>query len=418
MSFQALGLSDSLLLAVAERGYVEATAVQSEVIPAVLRGEDVRAKASTGSGKTAAFLLPLLERLDPEDRRTSRAVSVLVVVPTRELAAQVEQALLAYGRHLDPAPKSVVAVGGVSINPQMMALRGGADFVIATPGRLLDLIDKNALSLRPGTTLVLDEADRLLQQGFSEEVGQIIGLLPQARQILLFSATFGPGVKKIAESILRSPLRCDVSHGQAELPAIEHCALKIDAWRRTELLTHLIERDNYSRALVFVATGFAAEEVARDLRSAGIDAAALHGKLSQDARTRALTDFHTSEVRILVATDLAARGLDIIELPVVIQYDLPRSTTDYIHRTGRTGRAGQTGLAVSFVTAEMFAHFELIERKHHLDIELRYVEGFEPTETPPLRPENHQDGGVKGKRMSKKDKLRQAAALTAYNDED
>jgi ATP-dependent RNA helicase RhlE len=392
--------------------------VQSQVIPAVLRGEDVRAKASTGSGKTAAFLLPLLERLDQEIRRNSRAVSVLVVVPTRELAAQVEQALLAYGRHLDPPPKSVVVFGGVSINPQMMALRGGADFVIATPGRLLDLIDKNALSFKEGTTLVLDEADRLLEQGFSAEVSRIISLLPEARQTLLFSATFGPGVKKIVESILRSPLRCDVSHGQAGLPAIEHNAIKIDAWRRTELLTHLIERDNYSRALVFVATTFAAEEVARDLRSAGIDATALHGKLSQGARTSALTGFRNEEIRILVATDLAARGLDIVELPVVVQYDLPRSTIDYIHRSGRTGRAGETGVALSFVTVETFAHFQLIERKHHLDIELRYVEGFEPTETPPPPPENRQAGGVKGKRMSKKDRLRAAAALADFEGED
>ncbi len=416
MSFDSLGLSEPLLRAVADQGYTEATAIQTGVIPAVLRGQDVCATASTGSGKTAAYLLPLLEKLAQDGRPSGRRpVKVLVLVPTRELAVQVGSSISRYGVHLPTPLKHRVFIGGVSINPQMMSLRGGADIVVATPGRLLDLVDNNALSLGSVSTLVLDEADRLLDGGFFDEVQRVLALVPESRQTLLFSATFGPGVTKMVASVLRDPIRVDVSREPAEVPAIQHRAIEVDARRRTELLSLLIDEGDWSRVLVFVATKHATEHVARQLRDAGINAVALHGRLSQGARTEALDSFRDGEIRVLVATDLAARGLDIADLPVVFQYDLPRSTIDYIHRTGRTGRAGETGLAICFVTAEMHTHFALIERRHRLDIELGHMDGFEPIEKPPASPRT---GGVKGKRKSKKDKLREAAARAASSTKD
>jgi len=407
MSFGRLGLSEPLMRVVAELGYVEPTAIQTEVIPSILRGRDVCAMASTGSGKTAAYLLPLLEKLSRAGRQKPRSTTVCVLVPTRELAAQVGESLTTLGRHLAFRPKHQVVFGGVSVNPQMMALRGGAEVVVATPGRLLDLIDKNALSLSSVSTLVMDEADRLLDLGFADEVQRILALLPDKRQTLLFSATFGAGVRQLVDAVLHDPLRVDVTSTRAEVPDIQHYALEVDAPRRTELLRSLLEDDDWSRVLVFVATGHATSQIARKLTSAGIRAAALHGKLSQGARTRVLEGFRKGEVRVLVATDLAARGLDVVGLPVVIQYDLPRSTVDYIHRTGRTGRAGEPGVAISFVTAEALSHFWLIQRRHRLAIELGTMEGFEPTDPWPDAPPT---GGVKGKRKSKKDKLREAAA--------
>ncbi len=407
MSFSSLGLSEPLLRAVAERGYVEPTAVQTAVIPEVLKDRDVWAKASTGAGKTAAFALPILEVLSHQDLAAPRRTQALILAPTRELAAQIRASIDAYGSHLAQRPKTVVVLGGVSINPQMMALRGGADIVVATPGRLLDLVSKNALSLGHVSTLVLDEADRLLDEGFADELGRILELVPRDRQTLLFSATFAPAVAKLAESVLRDPIRVDVAELAAERPAIEQRAIEVDPPARTQLLRHLLEKSGWTRVLVFVATTYATEHVAQKLRGVGISATALHGKLSQGARTRALDEFRASQVRVLVATDLAARGLDITGLPAVVNYDLPRSAADYVHRIGRTGRAGESGIAVSFVTAETHAHFSLIEKRHQLDVVRERIAGFEPVETPP---ESAGTGGVKGTRKSKKDRLREAAA--------
>ncbi len=397
MSFSSLGLSEPLLRAVADREYREPTAVQRAVIPEVLGGHDVWARASTGSGKTAAFVLPLLQL----------GARALIVVPTRELAQQTADTIAAFARHLERRPKTVVVLGGVSINPQMMALRGGADIVVATPGRLLDLVERNALSLGEVSLLVLDEADRLLDIGFAEELARIVALLPRERQTLLFSATFPPAVSRLAEQLLRAPVRIDVSDAPAEVPAIEERAIEVDAPRRTMLLRHLLEQNEWARVLVFVATTHSTEHVVDKLRRAGVDAVALHGKLSQGARTGALDAFRESAVRVMVATDLAARGLDVTGLPAVINYDLPRSPNDYVHRIGRTGRAGAAGIAISFVTAESAAHFALIERKTGRSIARERVAGFEPTAAPvPVS----SAGGVKGARKSKKDKLREAAA--------
>ncbi len=412
MPFSDLGLSAPLVRAITERNYTEPTPIQTGAIPAVLRGGDVWASAQTGSGKTAAFVLPLLQRLSGERRERGRFARVLILVPTRELAAQIGEAIRDYGRYLpEPALKTLVVYGGVSINPQMMALGGGTDFLVATPGRLLDLIAHHAVSLASVATLVLDEADRLFALGFADELGRVLALLPARRQTLFFSATFPPEVQQLAESLLHEPTRIDLPAAPATAPDIFQRAIEVDAPQRTQLLRNLIEFHAWPRALVFVATKYATEHVAEKLRRAGLAAVAIHGELSQGARSTALADFKASRVRVLVATDLAARGLDIAGLPVVVNYDLPRSADDYTHRIGRTGRAGERGVAVSFISADTHAHFRLIEKRHRLDVPREQIAGFEPLDTEaPAAPST---GGVKGKRKSKKDKLREAAGLSA-----
>jgi superfamily II DNA/RNA helicase len=407
MSFTALGLSVPFLRAVAERDYSEPTPIQTTAIPAILRGSDVWASAQTGSGKTAAFALPILQRLAASPRQRGRFARALILVPTRELAAQIGESIRHYSRYL-PAPlKTLVVYGGVSINPQMMALGGGADIVIATPGRLLDLVAHNALSLSAVSILVLDEADRLFDLGFTDELGRIISLLPARRQSLLFSATFPPAVQALAAALLHDPVRLDVPAAPANQPDILHRAIEVDPLRRTQLLRHLIEENQWPGVLVFVATKYATEHVAEKLRKAGLNATALHGELSQGARTQALADFKAGKVQVLLATDIAARGLDIARLPVVVNYDLPRSAVDYTHRIGRTGRAGESGIAINFVSADTHNHFRLIEKRHRLTLPREQIAGFAPIDTEVPTPPT---GGIKGRRKSKKDKLREAAA--------
>jgi superfamily II DNA/RNA helicase len=413
MPFSSLGLIEPLLRVVGERNYFEPTPIQVTAIPSVLRGSDVQASAQTGSGKTAAFALPILQRLAAGHRERGRFVRALILVPTRELAAQIGESFRVYARYFPEPIKTLVVYGGVSINPQMMALGGGADVIVATPGRLLDLIDHNAVSLSAVSMLVLDEADQLFSLGFASELNRILAFLPKLRQNLLFSATFPADVQALAESLLRDPVRLDVPAEPTTKPDIQQRVIEVDAPQRTQLLRHLIETHGWTRVLVFVATKYATEHVAEKLRRAGLTATALHGELSQGARTQALADFKTSKVRVLVATDLAARGLDIIQLPVVVNFDLPRSAVDYTHRIGRTGRAGESGVAVSFVSADTHAHFCLIEKRHQLDLPREQIEGFEPVETDVPAPAS--TGGVKGKRKSKKDKLREAAALQQYS---
>lgn len=410
MPFSSFGLADPLLQAVSQ--YASPTPVQAEAIPVVLAGGDLIASAQTGSGKTVAFVLPLLHQwlgADPERRRQENK---LILVPTRELAAQVREVVQECTRHLETRVKVVSAIGGVSINPQMMALRGGADFLVATPGRLLDLVDRNAVSLSGVSVLVLDEADRMLDLGFAEELGRILALLPKRRQNLLFSATFPPALEDITSSFLTEPKRVEIQATPVEKPDIEQRALRVDKDKRTPLLRHLIATEGWERVLVFVATQYSAEHVADKLRRNGIDAGAFHGDLSQGARGTILADFQESVFQVMVATDLAARGLDIMELPAVVNYDLPRSADDYIHRIGRTGRAGKSGVAISFLTAESQAHFSLIEKRHDLNIQWEQIEGFEPTEQAP--PIAKGAGGIKGRRKSKKDKLREAAARKGF----
>ncbi len=415
MSFSALGLSEPLVRIAAERNYLEPTPIQAAAIPAILRGGDVRASAQTGSGKTAAFVLPALQLIHEARGRRNRGFA-LILAPTRELTAQIAQSCRTYGRHLPQPLKTNVVFGGVSINPQMMALRGGADVIVATPGRLLDLVERNALSLSSVSILILDEADRLLALGFAAELARIVALLPAHRQCLLFSATFPQAVRALAHNLLRDPTLIELPATETEIPAILQRVIEVDRAGRTPLLRRLIVENAWSRVLVFVATKYSTEHLAEKLRKTGIGAAALHGELSQGARTKALADFKAGKVRVLVATDVAARGLDIVALPVVVNYDLPRSAVDYVHRIGRTGRAGGNGVALSFVSAETHAHFLLIEKRHRLDLRREQIPGFEPSEI--LAPAVPASGGIKGRRKSKKDKLREAAARVERKERD
>ena len=403
MSFATLKLLPAVLRAIAEKSYAVPTPVQSAAIPPILAGRDVVAHAQTGSGKTAAYGLPIVQRLCERAQGDERTVRALIVSPTRELTAQIGDSIRAYARYLPQPVKVLTVFGGVSINPQMMALRGGTDVLVATPGRLLDLVEHNAVRLGDVEVLVLDEADRLLEREFADELERALSLLPSRRQTLLFSATFPPVVHALIAKLLHEPVRIEVPDVATEM--IER-AIHVDAARRTPLLRRLIQEHGWHRTLVFVATKYATEHVAEKLRRAGINAAALHGELSQGARTSTLADFKTGQVRVIIATDLAARGLDIAQLSAVVNYDLPRSADDYVHRIGRTARAGAAGVAVSFVTAETEAHFRLIEKRRGVRLPREQIPGFELAAVPVAAPAP--TGGVKGKRKSKKDKAREA----------
>lgn len=411
MPFFSLGLMPPLVQAAGEVGYSSPTPIQQTAIPAVLNGQDVLGLAQTGSGKTAAFALPLLQRWAQAPRqRPHRAVHTLVLVPTRELATQVAETLRLLALRLPERPKITVLIGGGSLNPQRMALRGGTDIVVATPGRLLDLLSHNALRLDAVQALVLDEADRLLDLGFTEELQRVLAALPPARQNLCFSATFGAEVEALATRLLRQPLRLEVESTAATTPDITQRAIEVDARRRTQLLRHLLAQQAWPRVLVFVATQHATEVVAEKLRRAGLTAEPFHGTLSQGKRDQVVSDFKAGRLQVVVATDLAARGLDIAQLPVVVNYDLPRSANDHLHRIGRTGRAGATGLAVSFIPAGSEAHFRLIEKRQGQRVARERVPGFEPVQEAAPGPEPAGGGGVKGRRPNKKDKARAAAA--------
>ncbi|MDT7838809.1 DEAD/DEAH box helicase [Aquabacterium sp. OR-4] len=430
MTFPSLGLLPALVDALARTERTEPTPIQAQAIPAVLAGRDLLAQAPTGSGKTLAYALPLLQQAlrgssNPQHQRDPAA---LVLVPTRELAQQVGEVLRALVRALPPhasawrsdgppPPRLRVAVlqGGVSINPQLMALRGGADIVVATPGRVLDVVAHNGLHLDRLKTLVLDEADRLLALGFADELDRVLGLLPAQRQNLLFSATYGQGtggagtaLQAVAERLLQDPVQVrDESAGSQPPAAIQQRAIVVDTTRRTPLLRHLLAELGQPRTLVFVATRHATEMVTAKLARAGVKAAALHGELSQGTRWRVLDGLGRGEFHVLVATDVAARGLDIPDLALVVNHDLPRSADDHVHRIGRTGRAGASGLAISLVPPGAEAHFRLIEKRQGQRVPREVLPGFEPTEVPaPQDP----TGGVKGKRKSKKDRLREQAA--------
>ena len=416
MPFSSLGLSPALVRAAAELGFHMPTPIQVQAIPAILRESDVLGSAQTGSGKTAAFALPLLQRLQEGSPLTPRRTRALILVPTRELAAQVGEVIRSLAQYLVLPPKVAVVFGGVSINPQMMSLRGGADVVVATPGRLLDLVQQNALGLSSVSVLVLDEADRLLDLGFAEELDRVLWLLPPRRQNLFFSATFPSGVEALVKRLLRDPVRIEVAAVAASEPAIVQRVFQVEDERRTELLRHLIKEYSWERVLVFVATKYAAQHVAWKLYKNGIYAAPFHGDLSQGARKQVLQEFKDGQWDVLLTTDLASRGIDISQLAVVVNYDLPRSAVDYVHRIGRTGRAGESGLAVSFVGAQAEAHMRLIEKRRHLTLPREQVAGFEPKAQEEPVPATPGTGGITGKRPSKKDKLRAAAARASRHE--
>ncbi len=415
-----MGLGTVLADAAAAAGWSLPTPVQAAVLPVAMQGRDVLAMSPTGSGKTAAFLLPLLQRAlaapaAPSKRAAPRVLRTLILAPTREIALQTAATARTLLAGVAGAPRLVVAVGGASINPQLLALRGGADLLVATPGRLLDLLAHNALRLDTVASLVLDEADRLLDLGFADELAQVLAALPARRQTLLFSATMPDAVRALAGKVLHNPVQVDASDSThaAPPPAITQRAIVIDSSRRNALLRHLVATEGWQRVLVFVATQYASEHVADKLRRNGLQAEALHGSQSPGRRAATLAAFGAGRLPVLVATDLAARGIDLPGLGVVVQHDLARAAVDHTHRIGRTGRAGASGMAVSFILADApgsEAHFRLIEKRQQQRVPREVVPGFEPA-APPLPPAPADaTGGIKGKRPSKKDKLRAAAA--------
>lgn len=402
----------ALQQALREQGFLQATTVQVQAIEPIRQGRDLVVMAPTGSGKTLAFALPMLERWLGTSRRSSQGVAQLVLAPTRELAMQTADLFTALGRGMLRRPKVVLAVGGASINPQMMALRGGADIVVATPGRVLDLHAHNALPLSAVEVVVLDEADRLLDAGFGEEVGRILALLPARRQSLLFSATFPASLSALADAGLKDSLKIDARSSATEAAAdITQRAIQVDSSQRTALLIHLLQESDGERALVFAASRRTADNVAGKLAKAGIRAHSLHGDHSNGTRVRVLREFDAGVLQVVVATDVAARGLDLTGLPLVVNYDLPRAAADYIHRIGRTGRAGASGQAISFVSAESEAHFRLIEKRQGTRVPREQLAEFVPSDTSNAAAVTSPDnGGIKGKRPSRKDRARAAAA--------
>ncbi len=382
--FAALGLSEPLLKAIAAKGYTVPSPIQISAIPAVLGGRDVMAAAQTGTGKTAGFTLPMLERLRHGPHARNNQVRSLVLTPTRELAAQVAESVQAYGRYLDL--RGDVVFGGVKINPQMQRLRRGADVLVATPGRLMDLHQQNAIRFDRLEILVLDEADRMLDMGFIRDIQKILALLPPKRQNLLFSATFSPSIRKLAHGLLHNPVQLQATPENRAAPLVEQMLHPVDMARKADLLTHLIGSNGWQQVLVFSRTKHGANRLAERLAQEGISAMAIHGNKSQGARTRALASFKSGEIRVLVATDLAARGLDIQQLPHVVNLDLPNVAEDYVHRIGRTGRAGHPGHAISLVAAEEHELLRAIERLTGSTLPREPVPGFEPTilSAPPL----------------------------------
>ncbi|WP_078083343.1 DEAD/DEAH box helicase [Microbulbifer mangrovi] len=389
MLFEDLGLVPEIARAVAEQGYTNPTPIQEQAIPVVMRGGDVMAAAQTGTGKTAGFTLPLLHKLSAGERARNNQVRALVLTPTRELAAQVFDNVQSYSQYL-PMRHSVV-FGGVKINPQMMRLRGGADILVATPGRLLDLYNQRAIKFDKLETLVLDEADRMLDMGFIHDIKKILRVLPAKRQNLLFSATFSPEIRTLAKGLVNDPVEIDVSPRNSTTKTVQQKLHPVDKSRKANLLCHLIKENGWHQALVFSRTKHGANRLAKQLEQSRIPAAAIHGNKSQNARTKALADFKSGKVQILVATDIAARGIDIDQLPQVVNFDLPNVPEDYVHRIGRTGRAGASGQAVSLVSADEAKQLWDIEKLIQKPIEREEIEGFEPDHQLPA------SGGKPGK---------------------
>ena len=381
MSFDSLGLAPQLLQAVSEQGYKTPSPIQAKAIPAIIEGKDVMAAAQTGTGKTAGFTLPLLNRLMNGNRAQANQARALVLTPTRELAAQVHDSVETYGKHLPL--RSTVVFGGVKINPQMQKLRQGTDVLVATPGRLLDLYKQNAVRFKQLEVLVLDEADRMLDMGFIHDIRKILSLLPKQRQNLMFSATFSTEIRKLAKGLVNNPVEISVNPPNSTVKAVKQKIIPVDKKQKSPLLIELISDNDWQQVLVFSRTKHGANKLTRQLENAGIRAAAIHGNKSQGARTKALAEFKQGKTRVLVATDIAARGLDIDQLPHVVNFDLPNVPEDYVHRIGRTGRAGSNGEAVSLVSADEFKQLSDIERLINKVLEREFIDGFEPVHDVP-----------------------------------
>lgn len=381
MTFSELGLILPLQRAVTESGYTTPSPIQAKAIPAIMQGNDVMAAAQTGTGKTAGFTLPLLHKLSEGKPARANQARALVLTPTRELAAQVEESIKTYGKYLPL--RSAVVFGGVKINPQMMQMRRGVDVLVATPGRLLDLYQQNAIRFDELEVLVLDEADRMLDMGFIHDIRKIINVLPQKRQTLMFSATFSNEIRELAKRLVKNPVEISVAPANTTAKKVKQWIIPVDKKQKPALLNQLIQDNNWYQVLVFSKTKHGANKLTKYLEDHGLKAAAIHGNKSQGARTRALADFKSNTIQVLVATDIAARGLDIDQLPHVINVDLPNVAADYVHRIGRTGRAGATGEAISLVSADEIDQLKDIEKLIGNKLEREYMDGFEPTHDVP-----------------------------------
>ncbi|NNC85971.1 MAG: DEAD/DEAH box helicase [Bacteroidia bacterium] len=390
MSFKSLGLSDALLKAISKKGYTEPSPIQEKVIPHVIKGKDVLASAQTGTGKTAGFTLPILQLLSNKPSTKKRFIRVLILTPTRELAAQILASVNDYGIYSNI--KATVVFGGVNQNPQVKAIRNGIDVLVATPGRLLDLHNQKLLSLANVEILVLDEADRMLDMGFARDINKILALLPKKRQNLLFSATFSKEIKELAGKFLHHPVMVEATPENTTVEVIAQKVYRVDKGMKTKLLIKLISEGSWKQVLVFTRTKHGANKLSVKLQKAGITSAAIHGNKSQGARTQALAGFKKNKVRVLVATDIAARGLDIPLLPHVVNFELPNVAEDYVHRIGRTGRAGQSGEAISLVCIDEVSYLKGIERLIKQQIEKEILKGFEPEDIPS---EKKKSGGRK-----------------------
>ena len=386
MNFRDLGLAEHMLRAIDAQGYDTATPIQAQAIPPILAGRDVMAAAQTGTGKTAGFTLPMLQRLESDEAADARSIRALVLTPTRELAAQVQSSVSDYGQFT--ALRSAVVYGGVKINPQIRKLREGVDVLVATPGRLLDLQNQGALNLGELEVLVLDEADRMLDMGFIHDIRRIVRLLPEERQTLMFSATFSKEIRKLAAGFLTDPVEVAVSPPNATADTVKQWVYPVDKRRKAALLSHLVRKEQWDQVLVFTRTKHGANRLSRQLEKDGIASAAIHGNKSQNARTRALDGFKVGKVQALVATDIAARGLDIAELPQVVNFDLPNVAEDYVHRIGRTGRAGSAGRAYSLVSADEAEYLAGIEKLIRQSLPREAIDGFEPEHQLPVARSN------------------------------
>ncbi|EPJ48138.1 MAG: DEAD/DEAH box helicase-like protein [Osedax symbiont Rs1] len=433
MSFADLGLCEPILKAVAEKGYKIPSPIQMEAIPAVLKNLDVMAAAQTGTGKTAGFTLPILHKLAQGNRANSNSVRALIITPTRELAAQIAENVETYSKYLPL--RSTVVFGGVKINPQMKKLRQGVDILVATPGRLLDLFSQNAVKFNQIEILVLDEADRMLDMGFIHDIKKILALLPAKRQNLMFSATFSDDIRTLAKRLVNNPVEISVSPPNTTVRSVEQSLYAVDKNQKAALLIHLIKEYNWFQVLVFTRTKHGANKLTKQLEAANIHAAAIHGNKSQGARTKALAGFKSSSIQVLVATDIAARGIDIDQLPQVVNFDLPNVPEDYIHRIGRTGRAGSEGHALSLVTSDEFKQLRDIERLIKEVIPRKVAEGFVPVnhlptttlDTRPFKAKKpkkdrveHKDGqrsaeNVRGHKPVSKNRRHKAGGNTSVN---
>lgn len=404
MSFANLGLCAEILEAVSQQGYETPSPIQAQAIPAVIAGQDVMAAAQTGTGKTAGFTLPILQRIHQGPRVKPNQARVLILTPTRELAAQVSASVETYGKNLSTT--STVVFGGVKINPQMMRLRKGVDILVATPGRLLDLYQQNAIKFDQLEILVLDEADRMLDMGFIHDIKRIIKALPKDRQNLLFSATFSNEIRQLAKGLVNNPVEISVSPRNAAATTVTQWICPVDKGRKAALLIHLIKTHQWHQVLIFSRTKHGANRLTKQLETKGIKAAAIHGNKSQGARTQALARFKAGEIQALVATDIAARGIDIDQLPQVVNFDLPNVPEDYVHRIGRTGRAGAEGQAVSLVSADEIKQLSDIENLIQKLLTRKRIEGFEPTNDLPETRLNH-----KPKKMPKPKKPKRKPSI-------